>query len=665
MTRSAPDATSPATRIARVVVEGAPAHLAEPLDYLIPDGVGVHVGSRVEVPFAGRRSRGLVVALSDRSGVAPERLRPLRRTLGGFAWVSEDELALLRWAGERFAAPLADVVRHALPDRVVDVERAAARDGWLPPDGPVPTAHPHPVLPAAPVPEGWTAYGAEGRELHAAAHAGAGTRMWRPLPGEDVAARLAELVAACLAGGRDVLLIVPDPASPTADAVLAAASAVETVDLRTGHEGRAAHRAWLRCRAGRVRLAVGGRAAAFLPLPRLGLAVVLDEASPVHKELRSPRHNVREVVLERARRSGAVGLAVGTVASAVAEGLVRDGRLRVVSGSAEAIAQRRPRVHVETGEGEARARLSRAAVGLLRRATAEGGYGVVLAARRGEGRALVCVRCGDLLRCPRCAGAIARSPAGGRWCPACGDTSPRPPACARCGPGPLSPLAAGAERIGAELRATLDVPIVVLEGHARPAPPPPAVLVMTRGSVLDRPPPLGPVRGVVLPDLEGALRRPTVDAAEDALRLASAVAAWSVAGRSSAPEGAGPDVVVDARDPDHHALRALVAWDPDVFWDVELRTRAAVRLPPAVAVVRLEVRPGGRGSVPDVRAEVGPILADGDELAGPLALDAGADAWFLRTGDRARALAALAPVRSRWSRAGADVRVDVDPVSLD
>ncbi|MGA1774555.1 MAG: hypothetical protein ACO4BW_02840 [Nitriliruptoraceae bacterium] len=216
MTRSAPEPTVAATRVARVVVDGAPAHLAEPLDYLIPAGTDGHAGSRVEVPFAGRRSRGLVVALSDTSDLDPARLRPLHRPLGGFAWVRADELDVLRWAADRFAAPLADVVRHALPDRVVDVERGAARAGWLPPDGPAVEPAPRPAGPAPTTPAGWAAYGAEGVAVHAAAHAGGGTRLWRPLPGEDVAARLAALVAACLAGGRAALVVVPAPASPPA-----------------------------------------------------------------------------------------------------------------------------------------------------------------------------------------------------------------------------------------------------------------------------------------------------------------------------------------------------------------------------------------------------------------------------------------------------------------
>jgi hypothetical protein len=85
------------------------------------------------------------------------------------------------------------------------------------------------------------------------------------------------------------------------------------------------------------------------------------------------------------------------------------------------------------------------------------------------------------------------------------------------------PLAAGAVWLARELARTADVPVAVLEGYGRTPPPPPAIVVTTRGSVLDTPP--GPVGAVVLPDLDGSLRRPTLDAAEDTLRLAVQVGA--------------------------------------------------------------------------------------------------------------------------------------------
>jgi primosomal protein N' (replication factor Y) (superfamily II helicase) len=641
-------------RIARVVVEVEPLHLDRPFDYLVPDelpdAAAIAVGQRVQVPFAGRSVRGLVVGVGQDTDVDPGRLRPVRRLLGAHTWVRADEFAVLRWAAERFGAPLADVVRHALPGRVVDVERRAAAAGWFPPGtAPRPTGDPAPD--AAALADAWTPYGASGTALLDAVRDGAGGFLWRPLPGEDLGQRLAELVQLTLAGDRDVLLVVPDPASPVADAVVTAAGDL-VVDLRGGPSPRRHYRAWLEARCGIARVVVGERGAAFAPLERLGLAVVLDEANPAHKERRSPRHHVREVVLERARRARGVGLAIGTVPSAIAWGLLQDRRLRPVVPEREAERRARPRVRVVTQQQQARARLSREATAALRAATDAGTYGVVLAARRGQGRVLVCRSCGERVACPTCASSLLVPPDAALLCEGCGWRARRVPRCPGCGGTEVVPLAAGAERLGAELTRMLDAPVVVLEGYGRVAPPPPAVLVTTRGSVLDAPP--GPVGAVVLPDLDGQLRRPTLDAAEDTLRLACAVAGWTVYGRR---DPAASEVVAQTREPEHHALAALAAWDPGAFWRAEAAIRAPLRFPPAAHALRLEV--AGDGA--EVAAALRQVLPAESDLLGPLPAD-GRQTFLCKTRDRRAVLAALRPLRERWSLAGVEARVDVDPV---
>jgi primosomal protein N' (replication factor Y) (superfamily II helicase) len=638
-------------RIARVAVEVEPLHLDRPFDYRVPDDLELTVGQRVQVVFGGRLVRGLVVELAGRTEVDPGRLLPVRRALGEHAWVRASELELLRWAADRFGAPLADVVRHALPSRTVDVERRAADAGWFPPGtGRRPSSDPAPaedLLDAA-----WEVYGGSGRRLRDAVAGGHGSFLWRPLPGEDVAARLAELTQLCLAGDRDVLVVVPDPASPVADAVVAAAGDL-AVDLRGGPSPRVHYRRWLEARCGIARVVVGERGAAWVPLDRLGLAVVLDEASPVLKERRSPRHHVREVVLERARRAGGVGLTVGTVPSAVAWRLLRERRLVAVTPSREAERAARPHVQVVSGDtGQARARLPHEAMRALRTATEHGGYGVLLAGRRGEGRALVCADCGERHPCPTCASSLTIV-RGGPFCWGCGWRAPRVTPCHACRSTRVVALAAGTARFATELRRGMDAPVAVLEGYAQPAPPPPAVLVMTRGSVLDTPP--GPVGAVVLPDLDDALARPSLDAAEDALRLAVAVAAWTVHGRHRQRPGT---VVVPTRDPEHHAVRALAAWDLGAFWRTEVSIRTPLRFPPVAHAIRLEV--AGEAPMPLLH-EVRAALPDGDDVLGPIPVE-DRHGLLIKTDDRDAALAALRPLREAWSKAGVDARLDVDPV---
>jgi primosomal protein N' (replication factor Y) (superfamily II helicase) len=639
-------------RIARVVVEVEPLHLDRPFDYLVPDDLEVVAGQRVLVSFAGRRVRGLVVEITTASEVEPSRLRPLAKLLGEHVWVRDDELDVFRWAAARFGAPLADVVRHALPARTIDVERRAADAGWFPPGAerrPSSDPPPDPDRLAA----DWRVYGDSGRALLDAARDGSGSFVWRPLPGEDVGERLAELTQVTLAGGRDVLVIVPDPASPVADAVVRAAGDL-AVDLRGGPSPRVAYKRWLEARCGVARVVVGERGAVFMPLERLGLAVVLDEANPALKERRSPRHHARDVILERARRAGGAGVVVGTVPSAVAWRLLRERRVTAVVPSREAERRARPRVQVVTGQDQPRARLLRESIAALRAATRDGTYGVLLAARRGEGRAVVCRRCGERLSCPTCASSLgvpeSRS---ALLCEGCGWSARRVPPCRVCGEREVVPLAAGAARLGSELQRTFDVPVAVLEGYGQPAPAAPAILVMTRGSVLDTPP--GVVGAVVLADLDGSLRRPTLDASEDALRLACTLAGWTVHGRR---DPARSQVVVQTREPDHHAIAALAAWDPGGFWRTEVGVRAPLRFPPLAHAMRLEVGPVADG---DVTTLVRGALAEGDELLGPLPVD-GRSGYLVKAADRDATLRALRPLRERWSKAGVEVRLDVDPV---
>jgi primosomal protein N' (replication factor Y) len=388
---------------------------------------------------------------------------------------------------------------------------------------------------------------------------------------------------------------------------------------------------------------------AFWPVAALGLTVVSDEANPALKERRSPRHHAREVLLERARRAGACGVAVTTVPSAVTWRLLRERRLTPVTARRADEVRRVPEIVVDDGAGGQRTRLGTRAVPALRHAVAEGAYGVVLAARRGEGRALACRGCGHRLRCPRCASSVS---SGGRGlvCGTCGWTDLRRP-CPECRGREFVPLAAGAERLGDEIAQAVDAPVAVLEGHDRPAPPPPAVLVMTRGSVMDEPP--GQVGAVVLPDLDALSRRPAVDAPEDALRLAARLVRWA------ARTGGDVPVVVRTDEPDGVVARSLARWDPGGFWRDEAPRRAMIHLPPAAVAVAVEV-----GADPDGAFAVLSSVLPEDRVLGPVPTDDGRFRFLLLADDRAALLASLRSWRETCSREGRDVRVDVDPVTL-
>ncbi|MEX2324949.1 MAG: hypothetical protein WD576_04300 [Nitriliruptoraceae bacterium] len=642
--RSERDAT-----IARVCVEVAPYHLDRPFDYLIPDDVQLQSGMRVEVVFNGRKTRGLVLDIGATSDVGAEQLRPVRRALGDFVWARPADIELFQWAAHRFANPLADVVRHALPPRVIDVERRAATAGWFPPvDAAAATVRSDGAGGASF--EQWQPYGPAASALMSAVAATSGSFVWRPLATEQLADRLCELIDICLGGGRDAVVVVADSASPTARRIVDHFGA-QVADLRATASSRIRYREWLRARCGQAHVVVGERAAAFAPVNTLGLAIVVDEANPAHKERRSPRHHAREVILERARQAHAVGLAVTTVPSATMWQLVRQRRVTPVTPDRSIEDQRRPAVRVVDWHDQPKARLAREAIRALRDAMKGNSYGVVLATRTGQGRMPVCSQCRTRIVCPECEWTLRLGAQNA--CESCGWTSPSLPACAVCGGTTATPLAAGTERLATEIAASVGGPIAVLEGHAPEVPPPPAVLVMTRGSLLDTPP--GPVGAVVLPDYDAQLRRPSLDASQDALRTAMALAAWTTATATGSAAGSAP-VIVQTTEPEHHAVVALRAWDPGGFWQHESTIREPFGFPPARYIIRVDADADERFGV-----ELATAVAPGDDVIGPMLID-GVSRYLVKCDNRVATVGALRNHRIAWSRAGVDVRVDVDPV---
>ncbi|HWH33663.1 MAG TPA: hypothetical protein VNU01_13415 [Egibacteraceae bacterium] len=460
---------------------------------------------------------------------------------------------------------------------------------------------------------------------------------------------LADLVARCLAGGRDALVLSPDPASPVPAAALAQAPGA-VADLRGTDDPPSRYRAFLRGRLGHARVAVGERGAVLAPLGALGLVVVEDEANPAWKEQRSPRHHAREVALARAHLAGAVCVLLSDLPSAQLWRHLQDGHVAEVAVDRALERRRAPRVEVvdrsDPRPGARRTRLSDASSRALAAAVRDGGAGVVLAVRGGEGTALACRRCGRRRQCPTCAGSLKA--AGEGWqCAACGWAGPAF-ACVSCGAEETAPLAAGAGRLAQELaKAHPDAEVTRMEGFDAPGPARlPAIAVMTRGSVVRRPAWLGGRQAdvVVLPDADALLNRPALDATEDALRLWFAVGRWT------------GHVVVQTDEPNHPAVQALVRWDPAGFWSREAERRAPLAFPPAGSLVRLRAP---ADAAADVAGALRDALPPGDQVLGPDP----EGGLLVKSAHLRGTLDALAPLRHAWAKANRKVRVDVDPVS--
>ena len=245
-------------------------------DYWAPPGAAPPIGTVVRVDLHGRRVRGWVLAVADGPDVAADLVRPVRAVVS--AGPPADVVALCEWAAWRWAGPRATFLRAASPPNVVSPDLVDVDVAVHPPvPGPL-------ALPDRP-----------GRLV-----------VWPPArPREG-------LVVSLLAVEGSTIVVAPDPSERARLAAAAEATGRVVVALAGDDPAATRAAAWQAARRGAC-VVLGGRVAALAPIPDLRAAVVLDDADTALVEERAPTWHARDLLLERARRAGAVATVVTPV----------------------------------------------------------------------------------------------------------------------------------------------------------------------------------------------------------------------------------------------------------------------------------------------------------------------------------------------------------------
>jgi primosomal protein N' (replication factor Y) len=502
-------------------------------DYAVPERwrPDAREGARVRVPFHGRRVGAWIV---ERDVTPPRGVEV--RDLTGFSGLGPPPsvLDLAEWGAWRWAMPVATLLRTASPDRNV----------WTLP------VYGGSRRPPAP----------RGAELEP------GTVLRRRPPAEDLLGLVLEVVAASGGAGRTVLVLAPS--TGWADR-LAARLRGRGVDVASS---------WAEAAAGWP-VVVGSRGAAWAPVSRLGAAVVLD-AHDYHD-----RYDAATVVAERAARDEAACVLVSPCPTAVQR--VRYGPVEVPERSAERAGWPPVTVVDRRGADPRTGILSDELVHLARNVLPGGRRLVCVLNRTGRARLLACAACGALARCAVC-GRAAESTGDALRCRGCG--AERPVVCAECGSVRMKVLRQGVGRVREELEALLGVSVGEVSGRPGDGVPPDEAVLVGTEAVLHR---VRHAGAVAFLDFDQHLLAPRFAAGEEALALLVR-AGRLVGGREALGRDHGV-VMVQTRLPDHEVLRAVVAGDPGLFTELDLRRE--LRLPPfaALATVKSEATPDVHG----------------------------------------------------------------------
>lgn len=498
-----------------------------------------------------------------------------------------------------------------------------------------------------------------------------------------------EAIRRALARGEGAIVLVPEISlTPQTVSRLRGAFGDAVAVLHSGLSDGERADAWRALRRGDRRVAVGARSAIFAPIERLGIIAIDEEHEASYKNGEAPRYHARDVARVRARLEGARLILGSATPSLEALELVpaaaREIRLPQRIGD-------RPLPPVELVDLRTAPQVreaspvpwSEALDEALARTVARGEQAILLLNRRGFAAYVQCPACGDVPQCPSCSISLTvhRTPEAMR-CHYCGHEERLSLACRACGtPGQVM-RGVGTQQVEEVVAARLPSARLVrmdmdttstkwshqrlldrVDRHEVD------VLIGTQMIAKGLDFPNVTLVGVV--DADTGLHLPDFRAAERTFQLLA-----QVAGRA----GRGPrggTVLVQTRNPEHHALRHASRHDTDGFVAEERALRASPPYPPVTGLVNLLCSGEDEAEVSAAAARVADwcvrlVVERGVEMAvlgpapAPLARIKGRWRWHVVLKGAPAVLGRVVRYASRRLDPGPEVKlvIDRDPVTL-
>lgn len=398
------------------------------------------------------------------------------------------------------------------------------------------------------------------------------------------------LIRSCLDAGKSAMLLVPEIAlTPQLLSLLAAYFGERVGILHSSLSAGERYDQWKRIKSGDARVIVGTRSAVFAPCESLGLMILDEEQEHSYRSENSPRYCAKEVAIWRGAKEKAMVLLGSATPSIETMYRAKQKQYHLYTLTERYNGKPLPNVRIVDMKEELKMGNDLSLSDELRMQitdnTARGKQTVLLLNRRGNARALVCVDCREIPRCPRCDVRLTYHSANNRlMCHYCGFSQTAPERCPTCG-GPLKPMGTGTQKVQQELAQLFpEMPTVRMDADTVSA-------VNTHEKILDRfqkervPILIGTqmvAKGLNLPDVtlvgvldaDLSLYTGGYRAGETTFNMLT-----QVIGRAGRGECEG-SAIVQTMNPEHAVIRLAAAQDYDGFYDLEIAMRRVQSAPP-------------------------------------------------------------------------------------
>jgi primosomal protein N' (replication factor Y) len=485
-----------------------PSPLYRSFDYCMPEQTAevttLQPGVRVRVPFGNRTAVGILLEITDKSDIEPQRLKPVREILDATPALPDDVLAMTRWASAYYQYPIGAALGTALPallrrgeaipsgtrsgwqltakGQAVDpaaltraprqaraLEQLAAHSAGLPRTALEVDAavlrtleakswikpcslEPETVSTATTTNSGHTPNPAQQQAVDAVLASRDSFAAWllEGVTGSGKTEVYLQIIDTMIAARRQSLVLVPEIGlTPQLVDRFRQRFNVPLAVLHSGLSDRERLAAWQQAAAGTALVVIGTRSAIFTPLARPGLLVVDEEHDASLKQQDGFRYSARDLAVWRARRLNIPVLLGSATPSLESLFNVEQQRYRHLvlphrTGSAGLPDYEILDIRSQPMEHG----LSRALLTRITDHLEHDGQVLLFLNRRGFAPTLICHDCGWVAECRRCDARMT-------WhqreqqlrCHHCGSQRPVDRSCPECAGTELRPLGQGTERV--------------------------------------------------------------------------------------------------------------------------------------------------------------------------------------------------------------------------
>ena len=556
-------------QIAKVALNSPLPQLDRLFDYAVPERLwGIALpGVRVRVPFGRSKNPldGFIVQIAHESDFEGK-LSEISEVISSARVLDVDVYRLCRAVADRQASSVADVLRLAIPDRSVAVEKK-----WL---------------------EGFSEVtnnisGSSKRE----------TALINPVISDSGPVWVNEVVESArdvLQRGGSTIIVLPDfrDQSLVLAALHHAQLSDHVVDYSSSATKSKRYLSFLSCFSREKSVVVGSRAAIYAPVRNLVQVIIWDDADSSHHEPSSPYSHTREVALLRQQIQKCDLKIIGHSRSAE---IARYLNLKFFSDSTKSFSI--PSI----ANSDSDIRVDSLAWRTIRAGLVSGAV-LVQVASKGSSSSAFCTECNSRAMCKVCNGPIwidQRNMTRCRWCNA-GNLDHT---CQTCGSVKLRQGKPGSSRTVAEFgKAFPGARIIESTGEEPVLTAPDKTLVISTPGA--EPLVQGGYAAVIVLDANVALSKDSLRATEDAVRnWANAIALMHAKGRAVVVGLVGT------------LATKFSLWSMAEIASYELATRTELRFPPSIRLASI-------GTTAEVMKEVLPEVSkiSGVEVLGPIAI---------------------------------------------